>query len=295
MNTQGMDNQQLEVTSKQTLSFTDREIFISKYPLFGLLSRRDVRELALIAREVRLPEGAIITKEGDIVDSVYLIVSGSAKVSREVSSPTKTETMELATLKKGDAIGLSGTGFFARRGIRTATVIAAQPIVLLAFDVIDFQRFLQRPGIATPALKNTGDKILLMNFIQQSNLFKDFSVERIQWLAKHVKKINIPAGATLFKEGEKSDEFYFIVTGCMSVMLEKDKGKIVSLYESNSVIGIDSFVTGKPRDALAKAEVNSELFVISRKEIADAKAWEPTFFENIYATVVENIRSFWER
>lgn len=289
MSTQGMNNQP-DVLSKQTLSFADREILIAKYPLFALLDRKDIKELALIAHEVRLDQGAVITKEGDIVDSVYLIVSGTATVTRSITSAEKTITMDLATLTKGDAIGLTGTGFFARRGIRTATVLAASPMVLLAFDVIDFQRFLQRPGIASPVLKNTGDKILLMNFIQKSNLFKDFSVARIQWFARNVEKISLSAGATLFKEGDPSNEFYFIVTGCISVTTDKDKGKIVCLYESNSVIGADTFIAHTKRHSLAKAEVNSELFVISQNQIAAAKSWEPTFLEH----VVSKLKKLWE-
>lgn len=291
MNILKRNNQASKNQAKPALSFHARETFISQYTLFALLEKKDIRELTLIAQEVRLDTGAIITKEGDIVDSVYLIVSGAAKVTRAIVSAENTETMDLSILKKGEAIGLTGTGFFSRRGVRTATVTAMEPMILLAFNVADFQRFLQKRGIATSNLKNVGDKILLMNFIQQSKLFKDFSVDRIQWLAKNVNKISVPSSTILFKEGDAANEFYFIVTGCISLASDNVNGRIVRLYESNSVIGVDTFAAGTRQNSLAKAEINSELFVINRGQIEEAKAWQPSFFRDLYSRFMDQIRN----
>lgn len=251
----------------KSLSLADYESIIAKYPLFYLLNHKDIRELAHVAKEIKVNAGTVITKEGDIVDSVYLIVSGKAKVTREVKLVDKPTTVDIATLKKGDAIGLAGTGYFSRLGIRTADVTAIEPMVLLSFDVRDFQNFLQRPGVAYPALKNAGDQILLMNFIQQSHLFKDLPIDKIQALARIIKKINVKAGSTIYKEGTFANEFYFIAAGSVVLITQREKETIARLYESYTVLGMEEYTERAKHPATARAETDCDLFVLTRRQI----------------------------
>src|SRR6185437_7831775 len=90
-----------------------RESFIAHYPLFCLLNPNDIHDLALLAKEVSFAAETIIIHEGDLVDAVYLIMSGTAKVTRSITTVGKTEIIPIAHLTKGDAIGLTQTGFFS--------------------------------------------------------------------------------------------------------------------------------------------------------------------------------------
>jgi CRP-like cAMP-binding protein len=276
-----MNNQSTQYEIAQPLSTNDREALIAKYPLFALLSHKDIRELAAIAKEVKVQTGTVITKENDIVDSVYLIVSGRAKVIKAAVGAEKMPPIELAILKNGDAIGLAGTGFFSHRGIRTATVIAMEPMVLLSMDLRDFQLFLQKPGMVSPALKNTGDKILLMNFIHQSNLFKGFSIDKIHWLAKNIKKIELRPGAIIYKEDDAANEFYFIVTGSVSVTKVVQDVTMTRLYEASNIFGEGSFIANTKRKSIARVETDCELFVLEREMILAVDELKQSVLQNL--------------
>lgn len=87
--------------------------------------------------------GELIVKEGEPVDSVFLIVSGDADV-RHVTltdNGTRTNIESIATLKPGDAIGLAETGFYSISGRRTATVVANTDMVLFQLSVAAFRGF----------------------------------------------------------------------------------------------------------------------------------------------------------
>jgi CRP-like cAMP-binding protein len=85
--------------------------------------------------EQEFSAGETIVREGDPVDNIYLIVSGTADVRCFLQFNLPTETKSVATLGPGDAIGMSETGLYSLSGKRTATVIALTDMVLLRLSV----------------------------------------------------------------------------------------------------------------------------------------------------------------
>jgi CRP/FNR family transcriptional regulator, cyclic AMP receptor protein len=239
---------------------------IASYPLFSLLSHEDVIELTQIAKEKILDPDVTITNQGDIVDSVYLIVSGTAEVTRTITNIEKQKVMHIATLAKGDAIGLADTGFFSHKGIRTATVITSSPSILLEFKLIDFQKFLQRPGMTYPGLKNAGDKILLMSFIRNSTLFNHYSSDQIHHLANRLRKIVVNADSVIFSEGDEISKYYYIVEGNVSVTSSENRAK-KNIYESHSLLAENDYINGEKHKSTACSLTKCELFVFDRDNI----------------------------
>lgn len=94
-------------------------------------SEQDI--LAELLTEVIFKPGDTIVKEGDRVDSIYLIVKGDADVFRNEN--------KVATLQAGSAVGLSDEGFYSLTGLRTATVVAATDLVTYKLSVSRFRGF----------------------------------------------------------------------------------------------------------------------------------------------------------
>jgi CRP-like cAMP-binding protein len=114
---------------------------VKKQQVFSQLTDLETEELAALFSEIQVAAGAIIVKEGDPVDSIYLIVSGTADV-RHVSIKDKApEVKSVAILSTGDAIGLNETGFYSISGKRTATVVAMTDTMLLCLSVAAFHGF----------------------------------------------------------------------------------------------------------------------------------------------------------
>jgi CRP-like cAMP-binding protein len=115
--------------------------FIKKQSCFKPLTDKESQELAALLVDVRFKEGETIVNEGDHVDSVYLIVSGSADVRHVRVGKNGLESESIATLHSGEAIGLNETGFYSLTGLRTATVVALTDMLLLRLNIAEFHGF----------------------------------------------------------------------------------------------------------------------------------------------------------
>lgn len=114
---------------------------IKKQPLFTQLTQDEVNELASLFIRINMTPGAVIVKEGDSVDSVYLIENGTADVKVSSLQNNVPVSHSVAILSSGDAIGLNETGFYSLSGKRTATVLAMTDMVLYKLSVASFHGF----------------------------------------------------------------------------------------------------------------------------------------------------------
>lgn len=114
---------------------------IKKQPLFSQLREEEISELASLFTEVKIEPGTVIVKEGDPVDSVYLIGNGTADVMHAEIGSDDPETKSIAILSFGDSIGLNETGFYSISGNRTATVVALTDMLTYRLSVPAFRGF----------------------------------------------------------------------------------------------------------------------------------------------------------
>jgi CRP-like cAMP-binding protein len=118
-----------------------KNAFVRKQTCFKPLTDKESEELAALLIDVHFKAGEIIVNEGDPVDSVYLIVSGSADVRHVTVSNNGLKSDSIATLHPGEAIGLNETGFYSLTGLRTATVVALTDMILLRLNIAEFHGF----------------------------------------------------------------------------------------------------------------------------------------------------------
>ena len=121
---------------------------IPNIPLFAGIKRRRRRELAALADEVKVPTGTTLTREGAHADEFFVIVEGEADVEARRPSPIRASytSTKLGTLGPGDFFGEVGLIAGPRR---SATVVAATPMHLLAFHPRDFRTLMHSfPAVA---------------------------------------------------------------------------------------------------------------------------------------------------
>ena len=115
---------------------------LKKQPVFSAFTEKEIDELAQLLVEKFFEQGQTVVIEGEPVDSVYFIVDGIADV-REVRIYDGKEVIKsLAKLYPGDSIGLNESGFYSLSGVRTATVVAGTPLLLLHLSVAAFHGFM---------------------------------------------------------------------------------------------------------------------------------------------------------
>lgn len=125
----------------EALSEEVKKAYILKQSVFTKFTDKEVDVLAELLTEQRFHPGETIVTEGDPVDSVYLIVEGTAEVQHVTVVEGKLHVEPLAQLTVGNSIGLGDTGFYSISGVRTATVIALTDMLLLRLSMPAFHGF----------------------------------------------------------------------------------------------------------------------------------------------------------
>ena len=124
--------------------FTDRIAdFLASVPLFQRLSTPELRGFAEFTREQRYVRGAVIVRQGDPGDALYVVRSGAVKV---VLIGNDGREVILGTLGVGDHFGELS---LIDDQPRSAHVLATQATTLLVLRREDFRRQVERqPRVA---------------------------------------------------------------------------------------------------------------------------------------------------
>lgn len=112
--------------------------------------------------------------------------------------------------------------------------------------------------------------MLSQEFLKETTLFQDLTEEELLEviLIGHVKKFE--AGKVLFREGDSGDTLYLIISGC--VRISKMRGgteEALTVLESKSFFGEMTLFNEGTRSAYAIAHEDSNIFVISAKDLTD--------------------------
>lgn len=120
-----------------------RQSVIKHQPCFAPLKDQEIEMLATLLVPKEFKAGETIVKEGDPVDSFYLLVSGEAevKIVTYTDKTSEVKTVAKLTAEHHDAIGLNESGFYSLSGLRTATVVALTDVVTLFLTLALFHGF----------------------------------------------------------------------------------------------------------------------------------------------------------
>ena len=122
---------------------------LKKVPLFEDCSKAELRALAKTADEVDIREGTVLTREGRPAREFFVLVGGTARVSRK--------GRRIAELEGGDWFG--EIALITDRP-RTATVTATSSVDVLVITDRRFRSVVETmPSIAVKVLSSVGDRL----------------------------------------------------------------------------------------------------------------------------------------
>jgi CRP-like cAMP-binding protein len=113
----------------------DRLAKLEGVPLFSECTRDELEELDRLADEIEVEPGTRFVNQGHYSRDAYIVVSGEATVMRD--------GVEIGVAGPGDAIGELSV---IEPGLRTATVTARTPMVVLAMNSPQFLTAVQDVG-----------------------------------------------------------------------------------------------------------------------------------------------------
>jgi CRP/FNR family transcriptional regulator, cyclic AMP receptor protein len=122
---------------------------LKSVPLFSGCSRDECKELAAVADELDLREGTDLTKEGKPGREFFVLVDGTAVVTRDGK--------KISELGPGDWLGEIA---LVTQSPRTATVTATSPVRVLVITDRAFRQVVTRiPGIAIKVMEKLGERL----------------------------------------------------------------------------------------------------------------------------------------
>jgi CRP/FNR family transcriptional regulator, cyclic AMP receptor protein len=86
------------------------------------------------------------------------------------------------------------------------------------------------------------------------DFLKSLGVQAISELFLIERRMTLPAGATLYREGDAASEAYVLLDGNVRISFDSDSGRrfISKIVNPGAVLGLTSVVTGRPHAATAQ-------------------------------------------
>jgi NTE family protein len=118
------------------------------------------------------------------------------------------------------------------------------------------------------------------------------NAEILETIESGAEYIDLDSGATLFREGELSDDMYFVLSGRLRAVSENGSGgrKIFGEIARGETIGELAFFTGQPRSASIVALRNSSLAKVTRAVVERAFTLSPQIAFSLMRIVIERQR-----
>jgi CRP-like cAMP-binding protein len=175
--------------------------------LFQLLPAPDRAALAGCFRPERFAAGALIIRQGEAGDKLYLLYGGRVEVTRSLPNGREDHVAELVP---GDVFGEIA---LLNRSPRTRSIRCLEPATVLSLTREAFE------GMVLSRLSRTQieDAVQKIAFLQRTPLAAGWSPHALAAFARRAAFQDYPADAYVLHEGEDNHFFYLVHEGRLAV------------------------------------------------------------------------------
>lgn len=225
-----------------------------------------VAELERVLERMDLEPGAVLVRQGDTADRVYIVLEGGLAITLE--SGRSGGEQVLGDVGPGDVVGelavLSGTR-------RTATVRAATKAVVGAIGRAELLRVTaDHPSLVERLLASSLRRLRRSQLAAYlTMLFGPLDPDLLREVEERVDWVRIPGGQTLFRPGDPGDAAYIVLAGRLRVIGPADRRRQATIEEigRGQPIGMTALLTGRPRTSTVVAIRDTDLARLSAATI----------------------------
>jgi CRP-like cAMP-binding protein len=205
-----------ELPEAITTSGARRMDLLPRLPLFSSLPRDALDALIPRLRIERRKAGEVVIREGELDDTMYIVVSGQVEVTRksDAGDGEGHAPRVLAHLGEGTFFGELG---LVTADPRTATVTVTEPSELLALTrTVMGELVTSHPEVLATVLSFVRGR-LVATLLVSSPLFTAFDMEDRRALAREFELREMEPGAVVVTQGEKASALHIILAGQVRV------------------------------------------------------------------------------
>jgi lysophospholipid hydrolase len=209
------------------------------------------------ARIRQLDAGATLLYHGEVSDDVHVVLAGRLTVHLPDGDDPRSV---IGLVEPGDVVGeiAALTG-----GPRTATVIADGPVTVATIPVADFTAVIEAAPELSQRLTELAHQRLRQGQLVDHlhRLLPSLSADGIAELAAVVEWATVPAGATLFREGDPADAAYVVLSGNFRAERHRPDGgtDLVGEIARGELLGEQALLEGGQRTASVIAAQDADL------------------------------------
>jgi len=116
--------------------------------------------------------------------------------------------------------------------------------------------------------------------LRDISVFQDLSPEQLHLVQHYVRPVSSRKGEIIFREGEPGDGIYFILSGYVSVFTGNRDHRLAT-FADGVFFGEMSILEDKPRSATVRAETDTKLLFMSKKDFQQLTESEPSLAAHI--------------
>jgi CRP-like cAMP-binding protein len=136
---------------------------------------------------------------------------------------------------------------------------------------------------------------ILLPILKQISLFKSLDPQVHNEIVAKITLMFYPQGHQLFAEGDMGDTMYIIRNGQVEIFKNpKEEGELpksLAVLQSGDFFGEMALVSDAPRNANAKALMDSEIFILKKEDFQMLLASNTDMAQQISQAVVERTNS----
>lgn len=113
--------------------------------------------------------------------------------------------------------------------------------------------------------------------VLKTPLFSDLTADELAYLSQKVNALQVPAGSTIFREGDSGDSIFIIAHGEVKILSRNPKGEDVEVarLKDGDFFGEFAYFSNSKRQASAAAAADTELLELTRDILTDVTEKHP--------------------
>ena len=231
------------------------------------------------------PPGAMIIREGDLADAMYIISSGKVSVIKTGVDQQPRIVAELGTGAFFGEIGLL-------QGVpRTASIRADSTVETIVLDKETFIRLVTQTDLTSDEIAAVMQQRMVATTL--AAILPNLPLERIAEMLPNASVQRHAARTKVIRQGEQADAFYILIKGQVDIINEHPDGRLIHLntLHAGDYFGEIGLLQGRPRNATVSVSGadDAELIVVKREEFLRALEGEEVTNAQIAIRMAERL------